>query len=186
MPNTWAHRGRVGFSFRLHLSHCVNRHRFASDFGAFVSNFAKPAGEWKTRLKLCSVNSAQQLVKWVWKSLIKLGSVWIIWTAHSRISFGAVDSQSKTIKRYFNLFTGIFTYSAVKQSTKAYCQVPAITMIFIKLNNGLYFVWTTLSENTIVARGAWFSEVCSGRKTQETAVSKWVKCKMRNTCVWLQ
>ncbi len=37
-----------------------------------------------------------------------------------------------------------------------------------------------------VARGAWFSEVCSGRKTQETAVSKWVKCKMRNTCVWLQ
>ncbi len=29
----------------------------------------------------------------------------------------------------------------------------------------------------------WFSEVCSGRKTQETAVSKWVKCKMRNTCV---
>ncbi len=34
-----------------------------------------------------------------------------------------------------------------------------------------------------VARGAWFSEVCSGRKTQETAVSKWVKCKMRNTCV---
>ncbi len=37
-----------------------------------------------------------------------------------------------------------------------------------------------------VARRAWFSEVCSGRKTQETAVSKWVKCKMRNTCVWLQ
>ncbi len=37
-----------------------------------------------------------------------------------------------------------------------------------------------------VARGAWFSEVCSGRKTQETAVSKWVKCKMRITCVWLQ
>ncbi len=37
-----------------------------------------------------------------------------------------------------------------------------------------------------VARGAWFSEVCSGRRTQETAVSKWVKCKMRNTCVWLQ
>ncbi len=34
-----------------------------------------------------------------------------------------------------------------------------------------------------VAGGAWFSEVCSGRKTQETAVSKWVKCKMRNTCV---
>ncbi len=34
-----------------------------------------------------------------------------------------------------------------------------------------------------VARGAWFSEVCSGRKTQETAVSKWVKCKMRITCV---
>ncbi len=34
-----------------------------------------------------------------------------------------------------------------------------------------------------VARGAWFSEVCSGRKTQETAVSKWVKCKMRNICV---
>ncbi len=34
-----------------------------------------------------------------------------------------------------------------------------------------------------VARGAWFSEVCSGRKTRETAVSKWVKCKMRNTCV---
>ncbi len=31
--------------------------------------------------------------------------------------------------------------------------------------------------------GAWFSEVCSGRKTQETAVSKWVKCKMRITCV---
>ncbi len=25
--------------------------------------------------------------------------------------------------------------------------------------------------------------VCSGRKTQETAVSKWVKCKMRNTCL---
>ncbi len=37
-----------------------------------------------------------------------------------------------------------------------------------------------------VARGAWFSEVCSGRETQETAVSKWVKSKMRNTCVWLQ
>ncbi len=37
-----------------------------------------------------------------------------------------------------------------------------------------------------VARGAWFSKVCSGRKTQETAVSKWVKCKMRITCVWLQ
>ncbi len=37
--------------------------------------------------------------------------------------------------------------------------------------------------NESVARGAWFSEVCSGRKTQETAVSKWVKCKMRNTCV---
>ncbi len=37
--------------------------------------------------------------------------------------------------------------------------------------------------NVSVARGAWFSEVCSGRKTQETAVSKWVKCKMRNTCV---
>ncbi len=37
-----------------------------------------------------------------------------------------------------------------------------------------------------VARGAWFSEVCSGRRTQETAVSKWVKCKMRNSCVWLQ
>ncbi len=35
----------------------------------------------------------------------------------------------------------------------------------------------------IVARGAWFSEVCSGRKTQETAVSKSVKCKMRITCV---
>ncbi len=34
-----------------------------------------------------------------------------------------------------------------------------------------------------VVRGAWFSEVCSGRKTQETAVSKWVKCKMRNTCL---
>ncbi len=34
-----------------------------------------------------------------------------------------------------------------------------------------------------VARGAWFSEVCSGRRTQETAVSKGVKCKMRNTCV---
>ncbi len=34
-----------------------------------------------------------------------------------------------------------------------------------------------------VARGAWFSEVCSGRKTQETAVSKWVKCKTRITCV---
>ncbi len=33
MPNTSVHRGRVGFSFRLHLSHCVNRHRFASDFG---------------------------------------------------------------------------------------------------------------------------------------------------------
>ncbi len=31
--------------------------------------------------------------------------------------------------------------------------------------------------------GAWFSEVCSGRKTQETAVSKLVKCKMRNTCL---
>ncbi len=31
--------------------------------------------------------------------------------------------------------------------------------------------------------GRGFSEVCSGRKTQETAVSKWVKCKMRNTCV---
>ncbi len=29
-----------------------------------------------------------------------------------------------------------------------------------------------------MARGVWFSEVCSGRKTQETAVSKWVKCKM--------
>ncbi len=40
--------------------------------------------------------------------------------------------------------------------------------------------------NLLVARGAWFSEVCSGRETQETAVSKWVKCKMRNTCVWLQ
>ncbi len=38
-------------------------------------------------------------------------------------------------------------------------------------------------ELQTVARGAWFSEVCSGRKTQETAVSKWVKCKMRNTCV---
>ncbi len=37
-----------------------------------------------------------------------------------------------------------------------------------------------------VAGGAWFSEVCSRRKTQETAVSKWVKCKIRNTCVWLQ
>ncbi len=43
--------------------------------------------------------------------------------------------------------------------------------------------WFTI---IVVARGAWFSEVCSGRKTQETAVSKWVKCKMRNTCVWLQ
>ncbi len=38
-------------------------------------------------------------------------------------------------------------------------------------------------RNVTVARGAWFSEVCSGRKTQETAVSKWVKCKMRNTCL---
>ncbi len=38
-------------------------------------------------------------------------------------------------------------------------------------------------HNVFVARGAWFSEVCSGRKTQETAVSKWVKCKMRNTCL---
>ncbi len=35
----------------------------------------------------------------------------------------------------------------------------------------------------IVARGEWFSEVCSGREAQEMAVSKWVKCKMRNTCV---
>ncbi len=26
-----------------------------------------------------------------------------------------------------------------------------------------------------VARGAWFSEVCSGRKTQETAVSKLIR-----------
>ncbi len=28
-----------------------------------------------------------------------------------------------------------------------------------------------------VARGAWFSEVCSGRRTQKTAVRKWVKCQ---------
>ncbi len=35
-----------------------------------------------------------------------------------------------------------------------------------------------------VARGVWFSEVCSGRETQQTAVSKWVKCKMRkNLCL---
>ncbi len=34
-----------------------------------------------------------------------------------------------------------------------------------------------------VAKGAGFSEVCSERETQQTAVSKWVKCKMRNTCV---
>ncbi len=40
-----------------------------------------------------------------------------------------------------------------------------------------------IKQKPSVARGAWFSEVCSGRKTQETAVSKWVKCKMRNTYV---
>ncbi len=48
------------------------------------------------------------------------------------------------------------------------------------------FIYESVFELSVVARGAWFSEVCSGRKTQETAVSKWVKCKMRNTCVWLQ
>ncbi len=47
----------------------------------------------------------------------------------------------------------------------------------------VYFVLFNLLKSVAVARGAWFSEVCSGRKTQETAVSKWVKCKMRNTCV---
>ncbi len=53
----------------------------------------------------------------------------------------------------------------------------------------VYFIGCVLScchvlcEHVAVARGAWFSEVCSGRKTQETAVSKWVKCKMRITCV---
>ncbi len=46
-------------------------------------------------------------------------------------------------------------------------------------NVGTFFIYLKKT----VARGAWFSEVCSGRKTQETAVSKWVKCKMRITCV---
>ncbi len=44
-------------------SHCVivtrvNEHRCASDFGAFVGDLSKPVSEYKSVLKLCSVNSA--------------------------------------------------------------------------------------------------------------------------------
>ncbi len=61
------------------------------------------------------------------------------------------------------------------------CPIEDYVEEFLNISNRV--PWKKRTLKTIVARGAWFSEVCSGRKTQETAVSKWVKCKMRITCV---